>query len=52
MITGTARMDGGILVVSATDGAMPKKLESIFYFLGKLEYKASLFSKIFLHNWN
>jgi elongation factor Tu len=23
MITGAARMDGGILVVSATDGAMP-----------------------------
>lgn len=29
MITGAARMDGGILVVSATDGAMPQTREHI-----------------------
>ena len=29
MITGAARMDGGILVVSATDGAMPQTKEHI-----------------------
>ena len=45
-------MDGGILVVSATDGAMPKNSRAYSTFLGKLDYKASLFSKIFLHNWN
>jgi len=29
MITGAARMDGGILVVSATDGATPQTREHI-----------------------
>jgi len=29
MITGAARMDGGVLVVSATDGAMPQTREHI-----------------------
>jgi elongation factor Tu len=29
MITGAARMDGGILVVSAADGAMPQTREHI-----------------------
>jgi elongation factor Tu len=29
MITGAAQMDRGILVVSATDGAMPQTLEQI-----------------------
>ena len=29
MITGAARMDGGILVVSAVDGAMPQTREHI-----------------------
>jgi elongation factor Tu len=29
MITGASRMDGGILVVSATDGAMPQTREHI-----------------------
>jgi elongation factor Tu len=29
MITGAARMDGGILVVAATDGAMPQTREHI-----------------------
>jgi translation elongation factor EF-Tu-like GTPase len=29
MITGTAQMDGGILVVAATDGAMPQTREHL-----------------------
>jgi elongation factor Tu len=48
MITGATRMDGGILVVSAADGAMPKNRErillcrqvgvkNIFVFLNKFD---------------
>ena len=33
MITGAARMDGGVLVVSATDGAMPQTREHILCLL-------------------
>ena len=51
MITGAARMDGGILVVSATDGAMPQTREhillckqvgvkSIIVFLNKVDLEA------------
>jgi len=35
MITGAAQMDGGILVVSATDGPMPQTREHIFGTAGR-----------------
>ena len=56
MITGTAQMDGAILVVAATDGAMPQTrehlilakqigIEHIVVFINKVSKKRSIFIK-------
>ena len=43
MITGAAQMDGAILVVAATDGAMPQTREHVFL-QNKLVFQRLLFS--------
>jgi len=45
MITGAARMDGGILVVSAVDGAMPDPMTSACANAGVIAVLASARAK-------
>lgn len=51
MITGTAQMDGAILVVAATDGAMPQTREHLL--LAKqigVEHIVVFINKVFTQN--